>query len=120
VLWSTHYREVVSSHGFSQNQLCVWKYPSMSKICELTGHTARVLHMAISPDGETVRVRACMYCTRSPRSVSGRVGEWRRDVAVLARVRATSRRSQASADATRLARLALGHHTLIALLRSAQ
>jgi len=54
VLWSTHYREVVSSHGFSQNQLCVWKYPSMSKICELTGHTARVLHMAISPDGETV------------------------------------------------------------------
>jgi len=29
-----------------QNQLCLWKYPSMVKMAELTGHTARVLHMA--------------------------------------------------------------------------
>lgn len=26
----------------------------MAKIAELTGHTARVLHMALSPDGTTV------------------------------------------------------------------
>ena len=26
----------------------------MTKLCELTGHTARVLHLAQSPDGETV------------------------------------------------------------------
>jgi WD40 repeat protein len=26
----------------------------MCKMTELTGHTARVLHMAVSPDGETV------------------------------------------------------------------
>ena len=38
----------------SQNQLCVWKYPSMAKMAELTGHTARVLHMAQSPDGHTI------------------------------------------------------------------
>ena len=31
-----------------------WKYPSMVKVAELTGHTARVLHMAQSPDGKTV------------------------------------------------------------------
>ena len=52
--WSTHDRELLSSHGFSQNQLCLWRYPSMTKVAELTGHTARVLHMAQSPDGNTV------------------------------------------------------------------
>jgi cell division cycle protein 20 (cofactor of APC complex) len=47
-------RELLSSHGFSQNQLCLWKFPTMSKLKELTGHTARVLHTAVSPDGSTV------------------------------------------------------------------
>ena len=47
-------KEILSSHGFSQNQLCLWKYPSMVKIKELTGHTQRVLHLAQSPDGMTV------------------------------------------------------------------
>ncbi|KAF4323341.1 hypothetical protein BBO99_00003302 [Phytophthora kernoviae] len=36
------------------NELCLWKYPSMTKVKELTGHTSRVLHLAASPDGETV------------------------------------------------------------------
>jgi cell division cycle 20, cofactor of APC complex len=54
ILWSTHYKELVSSHGYSQNQLIVWKYPSMTKIAELKGHTSRVLQLAQSPDGETV------------------------------------------------------------------
>jgi cell division cycle protein 20 (cofactor of APC complex) len=54
VLWAKYDRELVSSHGFSKNQLCVWKYPSLAKIGELTGHTSRVLHMAMSPDGTQV------------------------------------------------------------------
>jgi cell division cycle 20, cofactor of APC complex len=55
ILWSkTHKNELVSSHGFSQNQLTVWDYPRMTKLTELTGHTERVLQMAMSPDGETV------------------------------------------------------------------
>ena len=52
--WSMHDRELVSSHGYSHNQLILWKYPSMVKVAELTGHTSRVLHMAQSPDGTTV------------------------------------------------------------------
>lgn len=52
--WSKHEREILSSHGFSQNQLCLWKYPSMVKLAELTGHTSRVLHLAQSPDGYTI------------------------------------------------------------------
>lgn len=39
--WSKREKEIVSSHGFSQNQLCLWKYPSMAKIAELTAHTSR-------------------------------------------------------------------------------
>jgi len=54
LMWSKHQKEIVSSHGFSKNQLCVWKYPSMVKMAELTGHTSRVLHMAMNPDGTTV------------------------------------------------------------------
>ncbi|KAM3569677.1 hypothetical protein VYU27_008235 [Nannochloropsis oceanica] len=54
LLWSQHNKELVSSHGFSENQLCLWKYPSMAKIKELKGHTARVLHLDQSPDGMTV------------------------------------------------------------------
>ncbi|CAM6013742.1 unnamed protein product [Sphagnum balticum] len=52
--WNRHQKELLSSHGFSRNQLILWKYPSMSKLAELTGHTARVLHLAQNPDGTTV------------------------------------------------------------------
>ncbi|CAH1775934.1 unnamed protein product [Owenia fusiformis] len=54
ILWSKEYKELISGHGFAQNQLCIWKYPTMTKVAELTGHTARILHMAMSPDGTTV------------------------------------------------------------------
>ena len=52
--WNRHEKEILSSHGFAQNQLCLWKYPTMAKVKELKGHTARVLHMASSPDGSCV------------------------------------------------------------------
>ncbi|KAL7547014.1 hypothetical protein ACHAWF_010327 [Thalassiosira exigua] len=54
LLWSKHQREICSSHGFSENQLILWKYPTMTKIQEFKGHTARVLHMDQSPDGGCV------------------------------------------------------------------
>jgi cell division cycle protein 20 (cofactor of APC complex) len=57
VLWSKHQRELCSSHGFSENQLILWKYgsrSSLTKVKELTGHTARILSLACSPDGSTV------------------------------------------------------------------
>lgn len=52
--WNRHEREILSSHGYSKNQLCLWKYPSLVKVAELTGHQGRVLHMATSPDGSSV------------------------------------------------------------------
>jgi len=54
LLWSRHEKEILSSHGYSQNQLSVWKYPSLVKVADLTGHTSRVLHTALSSDGTTV------------------------------------------------------------------
>lgn len=54
ILWSKHHKELCSSHGYSENQLILWKYPAMTKIKELTGHTARVLNMDMSPDGTSV------------------------------------------------------------------
>jgi cell division cycle 20-like protein 1 (cofactor of APC complex) len=52
--WSKNANELVSTHGYSQNQVVVWKYPSMQQIATLTGHTYRVLYLAMSPDGQTI------------------------------------------------------------------
>lgn len=54
VVWNPHDKELVTGHGYSHNQLTVWKYPSMARIAELKGHSQRVLHLALSPDGQTV------------------------------------------------------------------
>lgn len=52
--WSKNVNEIVSTHGYSQNQIIVWKYPSLTKLATLTGHTMRVLYLAVSPDGQTI------------------------------------------------------------------
>lgn len=44
--WNRHEKELLSSHGYSENQLILWKFPSMTKTAEITGHSARVLHLA--------------------------------------------------------------------------
>ncbi|EPQ55265.1 WD40 repeat-like protein [Gloeophyllum trabeum ATCC 11539] len=58
LLWSLNSHELVSTHGFSsaaaQNQICLWKYPQMDQVASLSGHTHRVLYLAMSPDGETI------------------------------------------------------------------
>ncbi|XP_010520101.1 PREDICTED: protein FIZZY-RELATED 3 [Tarenaya hassleriana] len=52
--WSKNVNEIVSTHGYSQNQIMLWKYPSMAKVATLTGHCMRVLYLAVSPDGQTI------------------------------------------------------------------
>lgn len=52
--WSKNVNEMVSTHGYSLNQIIVWKYPSMQKIATLTGHSLRVLYLAMSPDGQSI------------------------------------------------------------------
>ena len=52
--WSPSSMELLSAHGYSTNTLVVWRFPSMSRIATLTGHTTRVLYMTLAPDGESV------------------------------------------------------------------
>ena len=34
--------------------MIVWKYPTMEKLATLTGHTFRVLYLAMNPDGSSI------------------------------------------------------------------
>jgi WD40 repeat protein len=74
----------VSTHGDFQNQIRVWKYPGVTQLASLTAHSARVLYMAVSPDGEAVVTGAadetlCFWNVfRKPRSrkVSAQFIHW--------------------------------------------
>lgn len=52
--WSKNSDEIVSTHGYSQNQIVVWKYPKMEQVVSLTGHTYRVLYLSMNPEGTTI------------------------------------------------------------------
>jgi len=54
LLFSKNMPELVSTHGYTENQVHVWSYPKMKKAATLTGHTFRVLYLAMSPDGKTI------------------------------------------------------------------
>jgi len=54
LVWAKEYKELVSSHGYANNEVIIWRYPNMLKVAELMGHTERVLHTALSPDGSTL------------------------------------------------------------------
>jgi cell division cycle 20-like protein 1 (cofactor of APC complex) len=53
-MFSKSVNELISTHGYSQNEINVWHYPEMQKVATLTGHTYRVLYLAMSPDGSTI------------------------------------------------------------------
>ena len=54
LVFSKNSNELVSTHGYSDNAIIVWKYPSMRRLATLTGHNLRVLYLAMSPDGENI------------------------------------------------------------------
>ncbi|KAF7322730.1 WD-REPEATS-REGION domain-containing protein [Mycena chlorophos] len=94
LIWSLTSHELVSTHGFSsttaQNQICIWKYPTLNMVASLTGHTNRVLYLAMSPDGETIVTGAGDETLRfwnafPKRTVGERAGESRLDYGRLIR-----------------------------------
>ena len=54
LLFSKNVNELVSTHGYTDNQIHVWSYPQMKKLSTLTGHTYRVLYLSMSPDGRHI------------------------------------------------------------------
>ncbi|KAK3708765.1 WD repeat-containing protein slp1 [Vermiconidia calcicola] len=56
--WSLNYKELVSSSGFPDNSLSIWSYPTLVKNIEIPAHESRVLHSALSPDGQMLATAA--------------------------------------------------------------
>ncbi|KAI8874092.1 WD40 repeat-like protein [Ramicandelaber brevisporus] len=56
--WSRTSQELISTHGYNDNSISVWRYPDMKQLVHLRSHRARVLYMAMSPDGQTVATAA--------------------------------------------------------------
>jgi cell division cycle 20-like protein 1 (cofactor of APC complex) len=46
--------EIITTHGFSQNEISIWSNPSLTKIKSLYGHNQRVLFQSMSPNGEYI------------------------------------------------------------------
>ena len=53
-LFSKTVNELVLAHGFSLNQIILWKLLTMTKLVTLTGNTFRVLYLGLSPDGHNI------------------------------------------------------------------
>ena len=51
LIFSKRSNELISTHGYTENQIHIWNYPKMKKLSTFTGHTYRVLYLAMSPDG---------------------------------------------------------------------
>lgn len=84
LLFSQRTSELVSTHGYSQHAINIWKYPSMNQVVSLTGHTYRVLYLSMSPDGaiivtgagdETLRFWD-VFAKPNKEPKRGIVGEW--------------------------------------------
>lgn len=54
LIFSKNSNELVSTHGYSQNQVVIWSYPNMQKVGVLSGHTSRVLYLTMSADSQTI------------------------------------------------------------------
>ena len=54
LVFSKTSNELVSTHGYSLNQINIWKLPNMEKIATLNGHSFRVLYLGLSPDGTSI------------------------------------------------------------------
>lgn len=54
IIFSRKENEIITSHGFSKNDICIWKTKGLRKTHSLLGHASRVLHLAMSPCGNYI------------------------------------------------------------------
>ena len=54
LVFSKTSNELISTHGFSLNQINVWSLPNLQKTATLIGHTFRVLYLGLSPNGQNI------------------------------------------------------------------
>ena len=44
IIWSNHYTELLTTHGYSTNDINVWKFPTMDRISNIKAHDSRILY----------------------------------------------------------------------------
>ncbi|KDR06917.1 Fizzy-related protein-like protein [Zootermopsis nevadensis] len=49
---------LVSTNSDSKNHIRIWKYPNLSLVANLTGHSSGVPHLAMSPDVENIEMNS--------------------------------------------------------------
>ncbi|KAJ7334982.1 hypothetical protein JRQ81_012923 [Phrynocephalus forsythii] len=54
LLWLPNTKEIITGQSHPQNMMNVWKYPVLSNSAGLHGHKGRVLHVALSPEGNRI------------------------------------------------------------------
>ncbi|XP_060617473.2 cell division cycle protein 20 homolog B [Anolis sagrei] len=54
LVWLPNTKEIVTGQGHPQNKVNIWRYPVLSNSAELHDHKGRVLHMALSPEGNRI------------------------------------------------------------------
>lgn len=77
--WSKNVNELVSTHGYSQNQIIVWKYPTMSKVRFLCFLFRFILFLARLWDFETLLFSLTVgnsHGSHVPRSVPCSITRW--------------------------------------------
>jgi cell division cycle 20-like protein 1 (cofactor of APC complex) len=54
LVFSRNSHELVTTHGYSDNMIIVWKYPYLEATSVLKGHRERVVFLSLSPDSKYI------------------------------------------------------------------
>ncbi|XP_023261891.1 cell division cycle protein 20 homolog B isoform X3 [Seriola lalandi dorsalis] len=62
--WAEKKRYLVTGHGLPHHQIICWtsEFPSLKPVYQLTGHSRRVLHVALNPDSTQIFSAAVDQC----------------------------------------------------------
>jgi WD40 repeat protein len=58
LFWNEENNEILSTHGFSQYQLALWRGGDLTQIAVFLEHKQSVLYLAASPDGTQIAIPA--------------------------------------------------------------
>ena len=54
LIFSKHTNEFITTHGYSDNLIVLWKYPELDVVTTLKGHKDRVIYLSMSPDNNKI------------------------------------------------------------------
>ena len=50
LMFSKNTNEFITTHGYSDNLIVLWRYPELDIVTTLKGHKDRVIYLSVSPD----------------------------------------------------------------------